>query len=175
MNVLSRSFFLSVISVLILVGCQRPPTQEEISARASAMLAEQEKVSAKAAKLFAERMAADRIEAENSKIAQMAAAVDSIVIPHIKLENVSLQSVIEHLRQRAEQLRPTNPVNFLLEGPPFSMPGFGSVSIDSTNATLRALLEEACQQAGAELEIQPYNVLVRPFATNQTSVAPAAP
>jgi ribosomal protein L18E len=51
-------------------------------------------------------MAADRIEAEISKIAQLAAAVDSIVIPHIKLENVTLQSLIEHLYERAEQLRP---------------------------------------------------------------------
>ena len=55
------------------------------------------------------------------------------------------------------------------------MSEFGSVSIDRTNATLRALLEEACQQPGAELEIQPYNVLVRPFVTNQTSEAPSAP
>ncbi len=73
---------------------------------ASAALAEQEKVSAQAAKLFTETMATDRIEAENSKIAQLAAAVDSIVIPHIKLENVTLQSLIEHLYERAEQLRP---------------------------------------------------------------------
>jgi hypothetical protein len=175
MNVLPRSFFLSVTSVLILVGCQRPPTQEEITARASAMLAEQEKVSAKAAKLFAERMAAERTEAENSKIAQTAAAVDAIVIPQVKLENVSLQSVIEHLSQRAWQLQPSNAVNLILEMPPSTMPSFGSVSIDRTNATLRALLEEACQQAGAELEIQPYCVLVCPPTTNQSSTAPAVP
>ncbi len=55
------------------------------------------------------------------------------------------------------------------------MAGFRSVSIDRTNATLRALLDNACQQAGAELEIQPYCVLVCPPTTNRSSAALAVP
>jgi hypothetical protein len=79
MNFLPRCFILLAFSVLALVGCSRPPTQEEISAR--------------------ELSEADKVLLEKTN-----AVLDETIIPRVDFRDVTLKQAVSFLQQRAIEI-----------------------------------------------------------------------
>jgi hypothetical protein len=79
MNFLPRCFILLAFSVLALVGCSRPPTQEEISAR--------------------ELSEADKVLLEKTN-----AVLDETIIPRVEFRDVTLKQAVSFLQQRAIEI-----------------------------------------------------------------------
>lgn len=100
MNFLPRCFILLAFSSLALFGCSRPPTQEEISARAAELLAEQ--LASK--KAGAEESAAELTEADKELLDRTNAALDEVIIPRANFTDVTLQDAVSFLQQHAIEI-----------------------------------------------------------------------
>lgn len=100
MNFLPRCFILLGFSALALVGCSRPPTQEEISARATELLAEQ--MASKQAGI--KEPAAELSEADKVLLEKTNAVLDETIIPRVNFRDVTLKEAVAFLRQRAIEI-----------------------------------------------------------------------
>lgn len=100
MSFVPRCFIFPVFSVLALVGCHRPPTQEEISARAAELVAEQ--LASKQA--GTEEPAVELSEADKELLDRTNAALDEIIIPRVEFRDVTLREAVAFLQQRAIEI-----------------------------------------------------------------------
>jgi hypothetical protein len=86
--------------MLALVGCHRPPTQEEISARAAELLAEQ--MASKQART--DEPAAELSEADKVLLEKTNAVLDETIIPRINFRDVTLKEAVAFLQQHAIEI-----------------------------------------------------------------------
>jgi hypothetical protein len=100
MSFVPRCFIFPVFSVLALVGCHRAPTQEEISARAAELVAEQ--LASKQA--GTEEPAVELSEADKELLEKTNAALDEIIIPRVEFRDVTLREAVTFLQQRAIEI-----------------------------------------------------------------------
>ena len=154
MKRLPQILSLALVSLLLVAGCTRPPTQEEISARAAELLAQQ--------------LASAETEAEKLKIADTKSALGSLIVPRVSLINVTPSECLAFLMQRSDSLAAEGPaevtarfkkIYFLMQTP---LPTLNDavVNLDASNVSLKSALGEVCKQAGLEMEIQPDKVLI---------------
>lgn len=92
MSLRPRCFIFSAFSALALVGCHRPPTQEEISARAAELLAEQ------MAEPAAELSEADKVLLEKTN-----ATLDETIIPRAVFSDATFKEAVEFLQHVATE------------------------------------------------------------------------
>jgi hypothetical protein len=154
MKRLPQILSLALVSLLVVAGCARPPTQEEISARAAELLAHQ--------------LASAETEAEKLKIADTKSALGSLIVPRVSLINVTPSECLAFLMQRSDSLAAEGPaevtarfkkIYFLMQTPLPTLNG-RVVNLDASNVSLKSALGEVCKQAGLEMEIQPDKVLI---------------
>lgn len=154
MKSLPQILSLALVSLLLFAGCTRPPTQEEISARAAELLAQQ--------------LASAETETEKLKTAETSSALDNLIIPRVSLINALPTECLKFLVDRsvslaaqgsAEVTARFKKIHFLTQTP---LPTFsdGVVNLDASNVSLKSALGEVCKQAGLEMEIQPDKVLI---------------
>jgi hypothetical protein len=158
MNRLPLILVPALLSALGTLGCSRPPTQDEISARAAELLAQQ--------------LASAETEAEKLKIADTKSALGSLIIPRVSLINVGPTTCLEFLMQKSDSIAAEGPaemtarfkkIHFLLQWNPPSnhaLSNYANVNLDALNVSLKSALGEVCKQAGLEMEIQPDKVLI---------------
>jgi hypothetical protein len=99
MSLRPRCFILSAFSALALVGCHRPPTQEEISARAAELLAEQ--MASKQART--DEPAAELSEADKVLLEKTNATLDETIIPRFVFTDATFKEAVEFLQHVATE------------------------------------------------------------------------
>jgi hypothetical protein len=154
MKSLPQILSLALVSLLLFAGCTRPPTQEEISARAAELLAQQ--------------LASAETETEKLKTAETSSALDSLIIPRVSMIDAPRTECLKFLVDRSASLAAEGSaevtarfkkIYFLMQTP---LPTLNDdvVNLDASNVSLKSALGEVCKQAGLEMEIQPDKVLI---------------